>query len=266
MKEAQHKKIEAYLGGSMTTEEVLRFEKEMEEDPMLKKEVTLYDQLNHHLGNQYLDETIPENKYVHNLRGFLRSEEAKTLQRQLEITQENYQNDQGTPTSRKYKIAAVIAVLVVLGMLTIVFNNNKEPLGKQLFIEYYTIDDLPNFVSRGSLDNDIEVIYRAFEEENYSETLSAFSKYNNTAKVIDTTLYLYKGMAHLQLEEINRAIVAFDVVYNSELLDNSKGLWFKALAYLKSTDKNSAKKTLEIIASDSTNFRAVDAKKILAKL
>jgi len=53
---------------------------------------------------------------------------------------------------------------------------------------------------------------------------------------------------------------------NSRLLDRSKGLWFKALAYLKANDKEKAIETLELIIRRPENFRYQEAKELLKKL
>jgi len=63
LNDRDYQKIEAYLGGTMSSEEIVEFEKEMEHDEALRKEVQLYNRLNHHLGKQNLDETIPDRGY-----------------------------------------------------------------------------------------------------------------------------------------------------------------------------------------------------------
>jgi len=49
-------------------------------------------------------------------------------------------------------------------------------------------------------------------------------------------------------------------------LDRSKGLWFKALVYLKMDDKKSAKHTLKKITENLSNFNYTKAEKLLAEL
>ena len=73
---------------------------------------------------------------------------------------------------------------------------------------------------------------------------------------IDTTVFLYIGMTQLNLNKPEAAISSFDKVINSQILDRSKGLWFKALLYVKEDDQNLAKySNSDVLTTSKVNKR-----------
>jgi len=52
----------------------------------------------------------------------------------------------------------------------------------------------------------------------------------------------------------------------SNLMDASKGLWYKALVFLKIDDKIEAEKALNQIVENETNYNFNEAKALLKKL
>ncbi len=264
LNDRDYQKIEAYLGGAMSSEEIVAFEKEMDHNEDLRKEVQLYDRLNHHLGKQNLDETIPDNTYTQQLKTFIQSEEGIAIEKGLRAAKEKYDSPK-TKTSRiNYKAVAAIAAILIIGFFGIYLSQSTS--SERLYLQYYSIEDLPSVVKRGETKTKISAIVSTFRAKDYQSVIDLFMDYEKTAVAIDTSMFLYKGMAHLELNEMNDAIAAFEVMCNSRLLDRSKGLWFKALAYLKQKDIENARKTLEIIAENPQNFRHKEAKELLGKL
>lgn len=264
MKEELYQKIEAYLGGNMSPEVAAEFEVEMERDAALRKEVELYGHLNHHLGGVHEDRRAEDSQYADDIRVFLKSEEAQVLEQKLREGQKGYEEKTNSRyTAYKYA-AAIVAFIVVLGAWMLFFRDVDTP--KTLYTEYYRTADLPSFVKRNDAEDMIFPIVNHFKNENYTKTLTAFAKYKETVITVDTTLYLYVGMSHLALEEDEKALTSFDLVVNSGLLDHSKGLWFKALAYLKMENRVNTRKILNEIVENPANFKFREAKELLEKL
>jgi len=83
MEEHVYKKIEAYISGSMSTEDAQQFELEMEMQPELKEEVALYTSINHHLTETEYDDVIPDSDYKKELDTYLKNEEAVAIKKKL---------------------------------------------------------------------------------------------------------------------------------------------------------------------------------------
>ena len=109
-----------------------------------------------------------------------------------------------------------------------------------LYFDYYDNKDLPSFVKRDNSQNQLRAIIETFKNENYRKTINAIDNYKESTSNFNTLIYLYKGMAHLKLDENKEALKAFREVSKSGLLDKSKGLWFEALTFLKLKENDNA--------------------------
>ena len=85
MNEEMYIQIEAYLGGSMTPEEVQAFEAKMAVDTELAKEVDLCDSINHHLRDESWKAvtSASDNEDQIALDTYFGSEEAQGLKKNL---------------------------------------------------------------------------------------------------------------------------------------------------------------------------------------
>jgi len=190
--------------------------------------------------------------------------EGIAIEKGLRAAKEKYDSPK-TKTSRiNYKVVAAIAAILIIGFFGIYLSQSTS--SERLYLQYYSIEDLPSVVKRGETKTKISAIVSTFRAKDYQSVIDLFMDYEKTAVTIDTSMFLYKGMAHLELNDMNEAIIAFDVMRNSRLLDRSKGLWFIALAYLKANDKEKAIETLELIIIRPENFRYQEAKELLKKL
>lgn len=76
----------------------------------------------------------------------------------------------------------------------------------------------------------------------------------------------YIGMSYLELEQPKEAVVFFDKLYNSDSFDQSKGLWYKCLVYLKINDNVKLKNTLIKIIENPANYNYNKARELLDDL
>jgi len=137
---------------------------------------------------------------------------------------------------------------------------------EDLFLKHYNLNDLPSLAKRSDANNDLTKGMNAFKIKEYKKALYFFGKINEKYILKNPSLFLYVGVANLELNKNEKAINTFDKLINSNLLDASKGYWFKALVYLKSKNVVKAKETLLIIASNKSNYKYKEAKSILEKL
>lgn len=265
MEDQIYKKIEMYLGGDMLPEDVIIFEKEIEENSELKKEVTLYNQLNHHLGHKTLNEKTPDTNYTHTLKTFLGSEEATQIKNELEVAKQHYLKKASFFSRYKNRVLSSAAVILLLIAIRVVWWSPNLDV-ETLYSEYYSANDLPSLVQRSDSENTLYIGIEAFKNQDYKKALTIFENYETSETEVNYSLFLYKGITYSELNNLDAAIKAFDVVTHSKTLDNSKGLWFEALTYLKFKDEVNAKKTLETISLNASNFKFKDAQTLLKKL
>jgi len=258
-------KVEEYVSGSMTELEARDFEKLMESNEKLKSAVTLSKQLSIHLSGNVDDTVVPKNDYTQNLRSFMESEEGQELKETLRSVQLERRVPKLRSKRRRIIFAAVAAVIIFLvSAIGLLFPSNQG--AEKLYAEYYTTNDLPSVIRRGTSNTLLEKGAVAFQNENFADALAYFAEYDASTEKPDMALYLYKGATLLELSNYYAAIQEFELAIDSESIDATKGFWFKAMAYLKSGDVDNAKYVLTDIAQHVWYYNHDKAKELLKKL
>jgi tetratricopeptide (TPR) repeat protein len=263
MNEELRTKIENYLGGNMSAAEADDFNRQIESDPDLRAEVMLSAEINFHLSEQLSDSEIPDNEYSRNLKTYFQSAEAKEVKAKLDKVREEYARE-GVTTNRPkfYLFAAVLTFLIITTVGMFFFRGIDS---SELYTAYYSEQDVPSVVTRGDVSA-LKEGAAAFQKKDYQTAMEFLDEYFEGNNDINPSVYIYSGVTRLELGKEMEAISEFDKLISSNSLDSSKGLWFKALAYLKMDDIAEAKKVLETITSSSSNFNYEKAKELLAKL
>ncbi len=256
-------KIEAYISNSMSKEEMYSFEKQLENDAELKKEVELAKELNHFLKGDVINKHS-DTELSKKINTFLGSEEAGNLESKLLKVKNEYKSAQVKPKNKKYLLAAATIAFLLISSVSYFFMNQNTT--EKLFAQYYSVNDLPSVIKRGNNQDQFTEGVLKFKTLDYKEALKLFDSYKNTDNDLNPSVYLYAGIANMELELYNKALLEFDKMVRSNSIDRSKGLWFKALLYLKKQDEVNAKITLGKIAENSKNFKFKETEEILKKL
>ncbi|NAS32232.1 hypothetical protein GTQ40_14700 [Flavobacteriaceae bacterium R38] len=259
MNQEVYKKIEAYLGGSMSPEEIILFENELKENQSLREEVKLYGQLNRYLGDKGLESEVSNSRYVENIKQVLAHEETAQIKDKLKSIGDEYHQSKASVKRKKYLLIAAAAIILIAMSIGVQFFSNN----KTLYDEYYNANDLPSLVNRGNTQDLLIKGSNLFEEKKYREALDAFSSYQKNNNEINNQVTLYMGMLYLELNESDKALDMFDLVITSNKLNSSKGLWFKALTYLRIEDTRNAELILKEIVKKPSNFKFKEAKELL---
>jgi len=258
-------KIEQYVSGSMSELEAKDFEQLMAESDALNTAVNLSKKFNAHLSGTVDDSAASKNEYTKELRFFLESEEAQELKEKLHTIQlERRLPHLRTKRRRVAFIAAAAAAIFVVSAIGLLFQAETGP--DQLFATYYTANDLPFVITRGTSNALLERGATAFYDQEYTNALGYFEQYEASTEEPEIALHLYKGVALMQLERYYAAIEEFEIVIDSDSVDATKGFWFKAMAYLKSGDVTNAEYVLKDIASHVWYYNHEKAKELLEKL
>ena len=256
-------KIESYIGNAMSDEEKVLFEQQMKSDAELKKEVSLAKEINHFLRGEAINEH-KETADTKEMTTFLKSEDAKNIEKTLLKVKYEYKASTIKPKKKNYFLIAASIALFLISSMAYYIHNQSTP--QKLYAQYYSVTDLPSVLKRGiQQDNLIKGVLK-FKESDYIEALKLFDSYKNTTNDVNPSVYLYTGIANMELEKYDNALVSFDNMIQSNSIDKSKGLWFKALLYLKKQDKVNATIVLEKIVAKNTNFKFKEAQELLKKL
>lgn len=254
--------IEQFLKGNLSKSEVEDFLKKIENDVEFKAQVSFEKQLKDSLSEEewsFMKNKTPE---VEAYNEIYKSKEIQKLKNVIQDSNNVYQQPKKT-ISRKwflYASAAVIALLVSI----YVFKPSASP--QELYLAYIDNSVLPSYISReDSGENNLIRAQQFFENKKYEKALDIFEKELKNSSTPDAAIYLYKGIAHMELDEFEEAEKTFDTLIDSDLIDASKGKWYKALLYLKMEDVEKSKTLLNEIVQDAT-FNHKIAKKLLQQL
>lgn len=257
--------IESYLLGNLSKEDILLIEKRMSEDIRFRESVLLQKELHASLDENdwsYAKNVAPEK--IEAYEKLFKSNE--TAQLKEAILQAQYDYKKKASTKRRpwlyYLSAAVVIVVIAISVL---LPKNQTP--QDLYAAYYTISDIPSLVSRGG-EEDSELLNaeRYFEDEAYSKALEILTPKATTVIKNKATVLLYKGISEMELGQLEKAHATFDQLIESDLMDAPMGLWYKALLYLKTDDKQNAKIVVLHIQESVSNYKYKEAKELLEKL
>lgn len=238
-------KIAAYIAGNLSSEEVDILEKAMANDSELKEEVALERQIYLHLNGKIHNGDSLENEYTQSLRSVMRSHEAKELNTKLLKSRAQYRNKNKKRRNFKALLAAAVITVLLIAGKGLILTKTQTP--GELFDQYYRTEDLPSFRKRGTDKSTLQEAITLFNNYEYKEALGLFNTYMDKEEDVSLSIHVYSGISYAALEDEQRANEEFDKLINSKSIDRSKGLWFKALSYLKLGNKERAIEALEML-------------------
>ena len=139
--------------------------------------------------------------------------------------------------------------MIILLIAIVPFVNNPSS-STELYTSYINTTELPSLSIRGNENKDIRTkAQHLFEQKKYKEALVIFNNELDLSKKQTATVYLYMGIAQMELNQFEKAAHTFDALINSGLMDAPKGNWYKALLYLKMEKTEDSKVILNIISN-----------------
>ncbi len=278
------KTIDKYLNQTLEGKELEEFNAMLENDSTFAEEVAEYEQLwqleqEENIGGSSNNVFHEGSEDYQNLTGNL-----QVLGKQLELEEilegitASYKSDlqppdlsvrhspkastETPPKQNKIRrlwiastaIAAIIAGLVFLPQFL-------APPNPTTIYANYIAQEKANFATKGDGDDLLLEGAAAFNDKDYPKAIQAFDNYLQiTSEGRDAyKVKIYKGIAHLEEKESDRAIELF------KDLKTGDQNWYLALVYLKLDNAKEAKKYLEKIVNTPSNH-ASKAKKLLKKL
>lgn len=259
-------KVDLYLGGNMSSDEVEAFEQDMKSNPELHHEVQLQDAVNHHLGEQQYAFGTEGNEYKRRLEEIASNEDSERIKETIGKVSEKYKLEYANKKSSRplyYVFSVAAVVLLFFGSYFLL----KQQSGNDLYNSYFSNSDLPSFVQRSNTTDDLrlEKATALYNEEKYDSVLIVLDDYHKEHPNNYLTR-IYSGLSYANLEDKEKALKELTILENATSLDAHKAYWHKSLVYLKFEDKPNAKLMLQEIVKSSNNYKYNVAKEILEAL
>lgn len=256
--------IEDYIEKRLSPEKARAFEQLLDQDMELREAVDLSRKIKHHLSGHYPEENANA-ELVSEVRSYLDSEEAREYEEKLVEARETYLTSKKKSKKNRiyfFSAAAAAAILILVFNVTL----NRQQNADELYAAYFSAKDIPSLVTRNGELSLKSGGVNAFQSGSYQTAIDSFNLYLERSDVIDPMAYLYLGNSYLELKKYNESIDAFNRLIQSQSLDSSRGLWFKALAYVKQNKIKSAKTTLRQLIDDPSGYKNNEAKALLKAL
>lgn len=239
--------IERYLDGEMTGQELVWFEKELDSNKWLQKELRLRKKVNQAI----LDE------------------DSMKFNDELEDAYAAYVHKGENPWYRKNKIviggsvlASAVAALILILSLT-----GKQYTNEQLFERYYkTYESNLTFRSADNeLNPDLVLAMQLYDNKDYTRALELFETIlqNDPDRV---GLNFYSGISRMEIKEYDQAGKSFKKVVDDRYnMYMEQAEWYLSLCYLITNQDDKAVNLLEKIRNDRGYYHQ-EARKLLRKL
>ena len=248
MSDMNFDRIEDFLDGGLSDDQLKEFEKDLLDDPDLKMELDLH---------QEVDEAIMENDIM-DLRSKLEAIETPPK----------------VEEKRKFKyltkwniVAASLALFIGLGSLMFLVNNKGSYSNEKVYSNYYKpYNVVMNTRSAdANIDNMLVDALKSYEARDYRTALNLFKQILDKDST-NITSNFYSGISNLEISEYHKANKNFTRVLrhkNNLFIEQSE--WYLGFCYLMTNEREKAIKQFNTIAKGNSFYKA-KAQEILSKL
>lgn len=265
MEDNNIKRIEKYLCGEMSPEEIKQFEADLLCMPNLENELNLQKEVHGFLRNytdrndfrKVLDEV--HHKFV---AEFNAQEQTSELQTEPVFIPEIKKRNN---TRRIYWSAAAV-ILAVLTFAVVLKFASKGKTNDELFAEYYQTNEPLNIRSSDSLQNDISSdCMKKYSDKNYSEALTCFKNILSLDKNNHAASF-FSGISYIETKDYKNAISNLNLLIVAQNMNfYQPSVWYSGLCYLKINNKDSALVCFKKLSREKGSFKT-QAEKIVKEL
>lgn len=257
-------KLEQYLNDTMDDANRISFETEIAASAQLQEFIAIYNRI-----DALEDDTAwslsehKGDKLKEVLRRF-QSEETKAFSAKIKL----FRTEEQPPlanSSNLYKTALFVMMAACMAFLVYVVIPNEADMAS-LYIENSTWEELPSLVVKGDDKNPKLAVEKAFKAGDYQKAVNLSNTILISSSYTQADMLLYKGIAHLEMNEYEDALTSFNLLLASDHIDHHKGYWYNAMVYLKKGEKNKTISALKEVTSDATNYQYEQATKLLKEL
>lgn len=238
MDEMNFDRIEDFLDGDLTENQLKEFEKDLLEDLDLQMELDLHTEVN---------EAIMEQD-VMDLRSKLETIE----------TPPNPAQNRKLKFLTKWNItAAALALVIGLGSLMYILNNPSTYSNDKVFSNYYKpYNVVVNTRSADiMIDNLLVTALKSYETKDYRTALTLFKQILDKDST-NITGNFYSGISNIEINEYSKANENFTRVLeykNNLFIEQSE--WYLGFCYLMTNEKEKALKQFHVIAQGNSFYK-----------
>jgi len=235
--------IEKYLAGELNNDELLAFEKRLQEDPSFAETFTLYRAIQNEMNSGDDEKEIKENLSRLSNKYFTPKTENKVIPLR-------------SGNKKWWMYAAAAAVFITILLLFKPWQDS--PLSNQeIYAQYAIPEELP-FVARGS--NEDSLLKKASELFNKKDYAAAIPLLDSITKLnpAEAQLQLSLGISYLNTGKFDLAINRFDSLAAGQSIYKNDALAWKALSFLRQDNKADCIAVLKQIPANANNFNKAE--------
>lgn len=250
-------KLEKYLGGDMTQDEILVFEAEIRNSDELQEYLEINGNIEKFLGKN--DWVISNRKS----EAFLSDPEISAFSDKIKsVRAANVNQDsKGKVIKMKWVYTIALAASLIWGAYILL----KPADVQSIYAQHSTWSDIPTFVVKGDDENEKKIhLQEAFNEAEYKNAITLANELLVDHYQPDVAIYL--GISSLELKKYDDARSTFQDLIDSKTLDAHKGYWYMVLTYLAQNDLTNTKKYLDVITANPQYYKYQEAKEISSQL
>ena len=256
------KLIERYFENDLSGEEMAAFQKRLSVDPGFAKSFQFEKELMEGIeafGNEQLRKQL---ETIH-AEETGESEEIEEEEAELSTYVNPYdpKPKDGKVVNISRRIWWLAAAVLVLGLIARLLFWDNIPTPQQLYA-IYAVHDF-DFTEKSGTAAILAEAESLLKNKKYKEAIPVLENYlsNNPN---DGEIQLAKGIAHLEINDFEKAIEIFDEVGKTSPILKNEGIWYKGLAYLKMGDVGKARNTLSGLEKGAKRYG--DAKNLMKRL
>ncbi|MEP2935266.1 MAG: hypothetical protein ABJM06_06085 [Gilvibacter sp.] len=256
--------IDDYLANRMTPTQREQFELQLASDSGLQHELQFRQELYSMMGSKDwpLADSEVNSEAVKAYRDDINSGSLKDASSQIKLAAASYLEKKSRPKLGVQPWAALALVAASVALIFILTQNNSFA---DYYNDYHSWDELPSMVEKGS-QNMLVRGELLFNEGNYQGALDHYEAAYVAGDVWHPNALLYTAAAYQELGQFDNAHVAYDRLIESDALESSRGLWFKAMLYLKQGDQSNCLRILKLITADPSNYNYLKANELRSEL
>jgi tetratricopeptide (TPR) repeat protein len=243
--------IERYLDGEMGTQEKIWFEKELDANPKLQKELELRRNINNAI----------QEKDVMELRGQLEEIYSNPEHQETVVKRST------TIFNRKLLVLVSTVLILIVGSLLILLLKSNSYTNKEIYAMYYRpYEATLNFRSADNgIDNDLRTAMQYYENRDFRNALVLFERIlsEDGSRI---GLNLYSGISHMEVNEFDDAHRKFQkIIDHNHNLFIEQAEWYLGFCYLMTDNTEKAKMQFNQIA-EKDGYYAPKAMEILKRM
>ena len=243
MNEFNYDIINDYVSGELSGDALLAFEKELQTNEALAKEVAIFKTIQEELGSQFKNKSDSEN-----------------LRQTLEnLNQTYFEKPKAKVVSMKKIILGLtaIAAAVLLFFMLKPSNSNYDKVA--IYADAIKdVEPISNSVRGIGIDDDIEKAKLLYNAKNYTAALPKLKAIVEKKKE-ETELIMALGVCYLQTNKLDSAFQVFDNIAQGQTVYKNNAILYKALIYFKQNNTEACKAALELIPADADKYNAAQA-------